>query len=255
MYDIVSKVFTFCIMPAGIICILLIYAITTKNRTKSRKLLITTLIFFYIFSNPFICNEILLLWEPAPTAISAVQPHDVGILLTGGCINTFQEPAENIFLGMSSDRIGQTLQLYKKGKIKKILISGGDVIIAGKPVTSEIDQIAKYLVMSGVPQEDIYLESLSKNTRENATNSALILKKQFPNQKYLLITSAFHLRRAIGCFEKVNVKVTPFGSHYLSSQRRIGLIHFLPWADPMARLQLVLREIVGYISYWIAGWV
>ncbi|RYU96818.1 YdcF family protein [Emticicia agri] len=255
MFHIVSKLLTFFLMPAGIICILLIYAIYTKNRTKSRKVILTTLIFFYFFSTPFIINEVFLWWELPPTAISTVKPHEVGILLTGGTINTNRLPTENVFLGGTSDRIGQAIQLYKLGKIKTILISGGDVPILGKTTTREIDQIARFLMISGVPREVIFLEDHSTNTRENAVNVSKILKKQFPNQRYMLITSAFHLKRAVGCFEKAGIPVTPYGSNYISGERQWVLISFLPKAEAMGYLQWIFREVVGYVSYRIFGWI
>ncbi|MBA4852621.1 YdcF family protein [Emticicia sp. BO119] len=255
MFHIVSKILTFFLMPAGIIFILLIYAISTKNRTKSKKIIIVTLFFFYLFTNPFLVNEILLLWEIPPTAISTVKPHDIGIILTGNTINTTRQPAENIYLTGTSDRIGQTLQLYKLGKIKKILISGGDVPILRKTTTREIDQIARYLILNGVTRKDIYLEDRSTNTHENAVNTSKILKKQFPDQSYILITSGFHLRRAIGCFKKVGVKLTPYGANYVSSERQWVLTYFLPSGHAIGYLQLTLREIIGYITYWVFGWI
>lgn len=255
MYHIVSKLLTFFITPPGIICTLLIYAIYIKNRTKSRKTIIATLIFFYTTSTPFIINEVFLLWEVPPTAISAVKPHDIGIILTGGTINTTREPAENIFLGGTSDRIGQTLQLYKLGKIKKIIISGGNVPVLRNTTTREIDQIARYLIISGVSKNDIYLEDRSTNTHENAVNTSKILKKQFPNQTCILITSGFHLKRASKCFEKTGIQFTPYGSNYLSSERQWAVIYFLPGGNTMGHLQLILREIIGYFSYWVFGWI
>ncbi len=255
MFHIVSKVFTFFIMPQGIICILLLYAIYTKNRTKSKRSIIAALIFFYLFSTPFFINEIATLHEAAPTPISSVKPHDIGIILTGGTVLNNKAPEENIFLGATSDRIAQALQLYKKGKIKKILLSGGELPIFGETKTREIDQMAKYLIISGVPAEVIYMEDRSTTTRENATKCAGILKKEFPNQSCLLITSAFHLKRAVKCFEKAGIHVTPYGSNYLSTERRWEIIDFIPSGSNMYIIQLIFREIIGYISYWVFGWV
>ena len=254
MFHIASKLLTFLLMPAGIICILLLYAIYTKNRTKSKKLTISALIFFYLTANPLLINEILLAWEFPPTAISKVKVHDLGIILTGGTTNSNKLPVENIFLGLTSDRVGQTIQLYKKGKIKNILISGGEVGIIENPAKNEIQEIARYLIISGIPKEHIFLETHAKNTRENAVNVSRILKKQFPNQSYLLITSGFHLRRAVGCFAKVGIPVTPYGSNYLSRERSF-ITSILPWEDSLGYARLIFREIVGYCTYWILGWV
>ncbi|MFD2520521.1 YdcF family protein [Emticicia soli] len=255
MFHIVSKLLTFFIMPQGIIFILLAYAIYTKNRTKSRKSIGLALIFFYVFSTPLIVNEFFLLWEVAPTPISSVKPHDIGIVLTGNTINNSRKPTENIFLGGTADRIGQTLQLYKRGTIKKILISGGEVPILGKSTTREIDQIARYLIVSGVPREHIFLEDRSTNTHENARNVSKILKNQFPNQSCLLITSAFHMKRALGCFTKAGVKVTPYGANYVSHDRQLRLSALLPLGGGLGSSQLLFREIIGYISYRIFGWI
>lgn len=255
MFHIVSKILTFFIMPQGIIIILLAYAIYTKNRTKSRRSIIAALIFFYFFSAPFVIDEFARLWEVPSTPISTVKKHDVGIILTGGAILNQKLPAENIFLGERGDRMGQIFQLYKAGKIGKILISGGEVTVFGESQTREIDQIARYLALSGVPKEDIYLEDLSTNTRENAINSAKILKEKFPGQSYILVTSAFHMKRSVKCFEKAGIAVTPFGADFLSSERRWAFVRFMPGGGNMYHVQLLFREIIGYVSYWIFGWV
>ncbi len=242
-------------MPIGILCLLLGYAIYTKNRTKSKKLVATALIFLYIFANPLLINELLLWWETPPTSISTVKIHDVGILLTGGIINDEKLPQENIFLGKSADRIAQTIELYKKGKINKILISGGEISVLGKTHKKEIEEIAKYLVISGIPNDKIFLEAHSQNTRENALNCSKILKKHFKNQSYLLITSGFHLRRAKACFEKVGVQVDTFGANYLSHERNYYWYNILPKEDYFAHSQLIFREIIGYYTYKIMGWI
>lgn len=255
MFYIASKFLTFVIMPIGIVCILLFISIIIKNRTKSKKFAITAFIFLYFFTNPFIVNELLLWWEVPPTSIIAVKSHDVGIILTGGATNDDKLPKENIFLGVSSDRIGQAVELYKKGKIKKILVSGGMVKVLGETHKNEVEEIAKYLIISGIPNENIFLETKAQNTRENAVNCSKILKKQFANQSYLLITSGFHLKRAISCFEKVGVSVTPFGANYLSHERSFRFFYLFPKEDCLEYTHLLFREIIGYYTYKIMGWI
>ncbi len=255
MFYIASKFLTFIIMPIGILCLLLVYAIYTKNRTKSKKLVISAFIFLYVFSNPLLINELLLWWEIPPTSISTVKTHDVGIILTGGTVNEEKLPQENIFLGKSADRIAQTIELYKNGKIRKILISGGEISILGKTPKKEIEEIAKYLIISGVARESVFMETHAQNTRENAENCSKILKKHFKNQSYLLITSGFHLRRASACFERFGVKVDTFGANYLSHERDYYWYSILPKEDYLAYSQLIFREIIGYCTYKAMGWV
>ncbi len=254
-YIVASKFFAFLVMPAGILSILLVYAIYTKNRTKSKRLVISAFIFLYVSMNPFLINEWMLWWEVPPTPISAVKPHDIGIILTGGTTNDDKLPKENIFLGISSDRIGQAIELYKSKKINKILISGGSIDILGKTKKKEIEEIAKYLIISGIPRDSVFLETHARNTRENAVNTSRILKKQFPNQTVILITSGFHLRRATKCFEKVGVSVTPYGANYFSHERHFALQYLFPSEGYLGYTHLLFREIIGYWVYKAMGWL
>jgi uncharacterized SAM-binding protein YcdF (DUF218 family) len=254
-YIVVSKFFTFLVMPAGILSILLLCAIYTKNRTKTKKLVISAFIFLYIFTNPLLINELMLWWEIAPTSISTVKPHDIGIILTGGTTNDDKLPKANIFLGITSDRIGQTIELYKNRKINIILISGGSIDILRKTQKKEVEEIAKYLIISGIPSKSIFLETHAKNTRENAVNCSKILKKQFTNQSILLITSGFHLKRATQCFEKVGIKVTPYGANYFSHERKFLPSSLFPREECFGYSQLFFREIIGYWVYKAMGWL
>ncbi len=254
-YIVVSKFFTFLLMPGGILSILLVYAIYTKNRTKSKKLTISAFIFFYVFTNPFLVNELMLWWEVAPTPISTVKPHDIGIILTGGATKEDKLPKENIFLGISSDRIGQAVLLYKNKKINKILISGGNISILGESKKREIEEIANYLIFSGIPSDSIFLESHSRNTRENAINCSKILKKQFLNQSVILITSGFHLKRATRCFEKMGINVTPYGANYYSHERQFLPSNLFPNEACFGYSYWLFREMMGYWVYKAMGWL
>lgn len=254
-YIVASKFFAFLVMPAGILSILLVYAIYTKNRTKAKKSVISAFIFFYISTNPFLINELMLWWEVPPTPISVVKPHDIGIILTGGTTNDDKLPKENIFLGISSDRIGQAIELYKNKKINKILISGGSIDILGKSPKNEIEEIAKYLIISGIPRDSIFLEPRAKNTRENALNCSKILQKQFANQSVLLITSGYHLKRATKCFEKAGISVTPYGANYFSHERQFLPSYLFPSEQCFGYSHLLFREIIGYWVYKAMGWL
>jgi uncharacterized SAM-binding protein YcdF (DUF218 family) len=255
MFYFISKLLSFLLMPAGITFILLIWSYRIKNHTKSKRMLLMAIFFLYINCNPFLINELMLWWEVPPTSISQMTQHDVGIVLSGGITNDDKLPKENIFLGKSGDRAAQAIQLYKKGKIKKIIMSGGSTNILGTSAKMESVDVAQYMVDCGVNKEDIILDTLSKNTRENAINSAAILKKFFPNQRYVLITSATHLKRSIACFQKVGVRVTPFGSNYYSHERQFIPAYLGIKEEYLYYSETVLHEIFGYLVYWVMGYV
>ncbi|MDW8296239.1 MAG: YdcF family protein, partial [Raineya sp.] len=169
-----------------------------------------------------------------------------------GISNTQKEPADRLYLNKGGDRLTHTLMLYKMGKIKKILISGGHFF---EKDIHEGKEIKKILLMAGVAENDIILEDKSLNTRENALFSAKILQTQFRSQKYLLITSAFHLRRAKGCFEKAGIAVDVFSVDFYSQNRSwLPASWLVPNEKSLYYWYVLLHEMLGYVVYKIVGY-
>jgi len=121
----------------------------------------------FLFSNDFIGNEVMLLWEVPPTPFAELKKkYSYGIVLTG-VGKSEMEPADRMYFGRGADRVTHTLQLYKLGFIQKVLVSGGN----GKLYDvnkQEADEMAEVLILMGVPKEDIVIENTSRNTRESA---------------------------------------------------------------------------------------
>jgi uncharacterized SAM-binding protein YcdF (DUF218 family) len=201
----------------------------------------------------------MLQWEvPATDPITITEPFDVGIILTGGMILNKESTQTEIFSDKNADRFIQPLRLYRAGKLKKILISGGitDLKIISEDVTNETLKVAQLLEELGVKKEDILLETKARNTRENALYSIEIIKKnpQLGN-RYALFTSAFHLRRAKECFEKAGLKVAPFGTTYIAKARSFTINNLiLPREENMDISYHFIHEIMGYVVYKIMGY-
>ncbi|MBC8110325.1 MAG: YdcF family protein [Verrucomicrobia bacterium] len=186
------------------------------------------------------------------------ETYQIGIVLTG-MVDGTKPVKDRIFYGEAADRIIHTLELYKRGKIKKILITGASsqvMQMSDNPQEpSETEGLAKFLMMSGVPENDIILELKARNTRENALFSAEIVKKLYPNQPALLITSAFHMRRAKGCFEKVGLQVTTFSTDLMLHERKFNWEEFLlPSEGNFAKSSVLIHEITGFLVYKIQGY-
>jgi uncharacterized SAM-binding protein YcdF (DUF218 family) len=246
-------------MPLSLIMIGLAFALLSpKPKVKKRSLIISFCMIF-LFGNGFLVNEALLWWEVHPTSPASItETYDVGIILTGGMTSNIESSESQIFVDKQADRFIQPMRLYKMGKLKKILISGGNVehILMRKDVANETLKVAQLLEEMGVKKEDIILETKAKNTRENALFSAEILKEspQLGN-KYLLFTSAYHLPRATGCFEKAGIKVLPFGTAYKSKARSFTFENlFMPKEQNMVEAYYLTHELLGYIVYKIAGY-
>lgn len=256
MFYFLSKTIDFLLMPFSISMILLLYALCTKKTKNKKKALITSFSILFLISNTFLINKAFHWWEYQPVDLKEVnKTYDVGILLTGGLINMAKVNADHPGLGSQADRFLQTYLLYKEGKIKKIIITGASQKALTDHGNGETQQTAKLLVQWGVRPEDILMEQKAKNTRENALFTAKILKQEFPDKKYLLITSAFHMRRSVGCFEKAGVKTDQFPADFYGNSSSNKIKDFIiPAPEVLGYSQLLFREWVGIIVYKIMGY-
>lgn len=255
MFFYLSKILYYLIMPGVLIAVCLLLALFLKKKPLKKAFLISGIALFFLFTNDFIINAIFLQWEIPPTPFSAVEDnYDVGIVLTG-ITNLQVEPKDRVYFQKGADRIIHAIDLYKRGKIKKILITGGTGSLT-KPELTEANSLVKVLYLFDVPEEDIIIETQSRNTYENALFTAEILKAQFPEGRFLLITSAFHLRRAKGCFDKQGVVTdifsTDFYTHPITYTPDSWLI---PSENAMRKWVIFEREVLGILMYKLAGYI
>lgn len=256
MFFILSKVLYFLIKPIVWLALLLLYALFGKKpKWKKRSLKVGVLLFF-LFSNHFLFNQVALLWEVKSLRATTTMPtYDIGILL-GGYSNLNLSPSHDRHnFSDRGNRLTQTLELYYKGKIKKILLTGGSGRLLGYEA-SEAILVGAYLNDMGIPEEDIILEPDSRNTFENALNTSKIIRNQYNSSSCLLITSAWHMRRAEGCFNKTGLAVTPYCADYLGEIRHFAPESILlPDRKGFYHWEILIKEWLGYFFYWVKGYV
>jgi uncharacterized SAM-binding protein YcdF (DUF218 family) len=99
-------------------------------------------------------------------------------------------------------------------------------------------------------------ENQSRNTHENATMTKPLLQKINPSGKYLLITSAFHMRRSLGCFAHEGINVTPYSTDRYSGPWKFEFDYmFLPDAGTLFDWNTLFHEWFGCISYKFSGYM
>jgi uncharacterized SAM-binding protein YcdF (DUF218 family) len=132
-------------------------------------------------------------------------------------------------------RARHALLAWQTGGFKKIVISGG-----GGP------GILNFLIVNGVPREAMVAEWRSTSTRENGVESARLLR-DMPGKKVLL-TSDFHMYRAIGVFRKLGVEVTPMPvPDVLKSTEH--------WDGRFRAFETMMIETAKIVYYRIHGWI
>lgn len=253
MFFILSKVLDFFLTPSIWLVGLLLTGLLIRHARWRRRLLGAAALGLLFFTNPFLINEALLAWEKPPVTLRQLGRHDAGILLTG-ITQGSKSPHDRVYVQQGADRLLHTLWLYRAGRIRRILITGGSGALNGPGEQTEAEELRVLLRLAGVPAQNILTETRSRNTRENALFTKALLVQHPEIKSTVLITSAFHQRRAIGCFAKVGLHPRPFPATFYSIDRRFAPDMLLPADQPLALWGVLLHEMAGYVVYKVLGY-
>lgn len=195
-------------------------------------------------------------WEVPPTLVKDIKrEYKYGVILTG-VLNTSKQPTDRIHIEKGADRIFHTLQLYKKGIIHQFIITGGTATVLHTEDEPEALLIKKQLMDCGVPSSDIIVEPLARNTHENATYTKKLLDSLGYQEKVLLVTSAFHMRRSAACFRASQINFDPYSTDQRTFTPRVSLGYWLiPSSSAFSTWDILFKEWIGYLSYWVAGYL
>jgi len=242
-------------MPLSIIIIAFLVALLVNNRKWKRKLNLLAVIALIFFSNKLILNQVMKLWEIPPTPMEQLaDSNKVGIVLTG-VVRKEKLPHDRVYFSEGADRVTHAIQLYKEGKISKIIISGGTGSFS-KSTIREARQLQQVFLMCEVPADDLIIEDQSRNTRESAVAVADIVNQKFRNSDFLLITSAFHMRRSLGCFSKAGIDAQAFSTDFKTGDYPPRFnAYFLPDPSAIKGWHILVREWIGIIAYRVMGYL
>lgn len=255
MFFFLSKILAFIIAPYTWLFFGLIFLLKKVWHTPYKKWVLGLTIFMYVISNSFLMDEIVRAWEYTDDDIYLkATKYDMAIVLGG--MSRVDERQERADFNFSGDRLFQTLELYHKGRVKKLFISGGSGSIS-HPEQREAIYIKKYLQNIAIPDSNIIIESNSKNTYENAIFTKHMLDSMQFKGTILLVTSSFHMRRALAIFEKAGYKnLTPYVTNKITGIRKFEFDYcFIPNIEAVFSLNLILHEMAGYITYKIKGYL
>jgi len=231
------------------IALLLLIAIIVKNPKRKKKILLSTFFLFLFLLNSGIIAGILKVWEIKPIKLASINTtYEYGIVLGG--FAGYDPENKTIEFNNSSDRLFSAIQLYKQGKIKRFLISGGEGTLV-KTGKTEAEVTAEYLRSIAIPDSVILCEPYSKNTIENVLQ---IKKKIAGNGKNcLLITSASHMRRSLAIFHKQMMFPQAYSCDFRGSFSASNFLVFK--SNALIDWDVLIHETVGYVVYWFMGYV
>jgi uncharacterized SAM-binding protein YcdF (DUF218 family) len=162
---------------------------------------------------------------------------------------------EHPSFGPASDRLLQPLLLFRRGQVRQILISGGSGKLTGPDLFPDENQVAAdFLMTCGVDSSRIWRETRSRNTAENARFTARQFGRMLAGKRLLLVTTAFHERRAVACFAKAGLRVTPYPVDFRAGPPAWAVRSFWPSTDALDLFDRLVREWVGYVTYRLVGY-
>ncbi|MGL4631153.1 MAG: YdcF family protein [Leadbetterella sp.] len=220
-----------------------------------RRILFTQAGLILILCSGAVVEWIALAWEYPTYPLANIPKKTTAVVLTGGLIHKHANRTLGVSLGPSSDRIYQAGRLYLAHKVEKIVISGAN--FKSKPGVIQIENVnsRRFLTEMGIPDSCILSDDVSRNTEQNARFSDSVYTKNKLSKDVVLVTSAFHMKRAKACFEKKGFVVTPYSSDPIATHGKIILSDFIPSEEEFRKMKLLLKEILGYMIYTLSGYI
>ena len=185
--------------------------------------------------------------------LSATPTADVAIVLGGG-LRPSAPPRQTADFGDASDRVVHAARLYRAGKVKRVLISGGNIPwVPG--LAPEAELIRDHLVEFGVPEGAIAFAGESRTTYENALEIKN-LRAVAHFEMALLVTSALHMPRALATFQKAGLPVVAASTDVrVIHKTERTIFDWLPDSEYLDLTTKALKEWIGYWAYAVRGYL
>jgi len=236
------KILPLILSPLFIIILIISFGIIFK----SKKISFLGIVILIICSLPIISNYLTYLLEKdyRPTDITSIAKADAVVVLSGMVTKVKGDKEFKYEFTGSVDRIFAGIELIKENKAPYLILTRGKVPWSqGKP---EGEFLYDYAIKAGIDKQQIILTDNVQNTDQEAK----AIKKIFNEKiKIILVTSAFHMPRAIKVFEAAGIDTVPFPVDFQDSSQKFTLLNFIPSASAFSQTSHFVREIQGRIYY------
>ncbi|ABD88880.1 YdcF family protein [Rhodopseudomonas palustris] len=255
MFFTASKIVGFFAVPSNaivMICVLGAVLLPTRWRRGGLRILTLGLALLLIAGFSPLGNVLLLsLTERFPAWQADGRAPD-GVIVLGGSIDAEVSTARNALeLDASAERIVVMLQLARRFPDARIVFSGGSANLLQAPV-AEAPIAGRLLHSFGIAPERIVLEDRSRTTAENAAFTRALVTPA-AGERWLLVTSAFHMPRSIAAFRAVGFDVEAYPVDWRTRGWIDAAMPFDRLSAGLARTDVAVHEWVGLIAYRLAG--
>jgi uncharacterized SAM-binding protein YcdF (DUF218 family) len=255
MFFFLSKFFAFFTKPSNLLFLLALTGLVlmvTRYARAGRRLLVVSVILLLLFGISPLGRQLVLVLEGRFPAWDASRGAPDGIIVLGGAIAPDVSAARGeIALGGSAERMTVVADLARRYPNAKIVFTGGTPALFGGP--READYVRPLWESFGIAPNRIVLERDSRNTVENATMTKALLNPK-PGERWLLVTSSWHMPRSVGVFRQAGFQVEPYPVDWISAGDELGR---LGWSESFAgglhAIDNAAHEWVGMLMYWLTG--
>jgi uncharacterized SAM-binding protein YcdF (DUF218 family) len=251
-----SKIIWFFLQPSCLLVLLfaLGFWVYWRGRTRlgMRMLLMTALIYAIAGLSP-LSNAMMLALEQQISRPAMDELTDVtGIIVLGGVVDTLvTSTRDEIALNEAAERLTETAALAIRFPNAKIVISGGDGALLYTSM-GEAGVAKRFFTRLGIDPGRILMEEKSRTTSENAAFTKALVTPR-PGERWLLVTSAFHMPRAMGCFRAAGFDLTPWPVDFRTRGPE-DLLRFSPRpSEAWRRIDMAAKEWIGLIAYRLLG--
>lgn len=255
MFFVLSKTIGIALLPANFLIgigLLGVILLATRLASLGRSLLVASIVLLAACGfSPF--GDVLLHplearfppWDPARGAPD-------GIVVLGGAIDADLSASHGtVVFTRAADRVVEAAALARQYPKARIIYSGGSANLIGV-AAREADFAAAIFERLGVAGDRLIMERRSRNTSENAEFSKQLAAPK-SGERWLLVTSAFHMPRSIGVFRKAGFAVEAYPVDWRTG-RSVDLLEFsLFGLDGLERTEIAVREYLGLVAYRISG--
>ena len=253
MFFILSKTIAVLLLPSNVlIALVLAGAALTVTRWPRTGIRLSAIGLVLLLAAGFlpVGNVLIHMLESRFPPWDSARGAPDGIVVLGRPISTRMSQAHGApVVDDAADRIVALAKLARQFPNARIVYAGGNGELAGGP--SEADFVGALLDDLGVPRERVALERRSRNTAENAVFSKDVARPK-PGERWLLVTSAWHMPRAVGCFRRAGFNVEAYPVDWRTG---VGFEFRLPrsFAGGLGRTDLAVNEWLGLLAYWLTG--
>lgn len=254
MFFVLSKTVAFLLLPSNVILLIGVAGavlLAMRRRRLGRGLCAAAIGLLLIVGFLPVGGTAIYVLENRFPAWSPSNGAPDGIIVLGGAIDPVMSQARGqVALADSAERVTVVAKLARDYPKARIVYTGGNAALFPQ-APPEADFVSPLWESFGIARDRIVIEARSRNTYENAAFTKALVQPK-PGERWLLVTSAEHMPRAIGCFRRVGfaVEAYPVDWHTLP-QWRFTLSHSI--GDGLAQADAASHEWEGLIAYWLTG--